>query len=220
MSLNEQANNVKDTVGMYADKAQFLRKMIYLNMLGYYTALPCEVVAVNAAAQTVDIKPLLMAYYPEHDKSVSRAVIAEVPFVFQRAGDTWLSLPIKPGDTGLAIFCCRDISNWKEVGGEVVLKTGHCMDYNDAIFIPFVGAKAQAVPNYNPDYLEIVKNGKTITVKDGVLDAPEYHFNVKSVHASGTVESETDCISAGISGKGHIHGGVMSGDKVSGPPQG
>ena len=217
-------NNVREVAGMYAQDLAYFEKMFDLCLRGYYTAMPAVVVAVYPKTQTVDIRPLLKHYYPAEDVNVSRPVIEQVPFQFQRAGDTWISLPIKPGDTGIALFCCRDISAWKETGGEVLLQSKHIVDYNDAVFLPFVGAKAQAVGNYNPDYIEIVKNGKTITVKDGTLEAPEYHFVVKSIYASetiqadGTITSAKDCISGGVSGKGHIHSGVQSGDKNTNPP--
>lgn len=39
------------------------------------------------------------------------------------------------------------------------------------------------------------------------------------VHATGTVTGDTDVVAAGISGKGHHHGGVKAGTDNSGGPQ-
>ena len=203
----------------YNDMEKVFREMFYYCIAERYTCLPCIVIAVNTSKQTVDIRPLLKSYYFGADKDVSRAIIKNVPFWTFRAGDTYISLPIKPGDTGLAIFCQRDISNWKEVGGEVPLQSKRVMDYNDAFYIPFIGSAAQAIEGYNADYIEIVKNGKKITVKDGTLEAPEYVINCKELHATGEVTSDTDCISAGISGKSHVHTGVVTGGSVTGGPQ-
>lgn len=212
------ANDIKDVAGSYEDFEKVFRDMFYLCLSERYTCLPCIVEAVNVATQTVDIRPQLMSYYREQNISVSRAIIRNVPFWTFRAGDTYISLPIKVGDTGIAIFCQRDISNWKVTGGEVPLQSERVMDYNDAFYIPFMGTKSSVIPSYNPDYIEIVKNGKKITVQDGVLNAPEYHIECKSVHATSTVVSDTDCISAGISGKGHVHGGVVSGQSTTSTP--
>jgi len=213
------ANDIKDTAGCYEEAERFLREMFYVFLSERYTCMPCRVVAVNVDKQMVDIQPLLKTYYRQSGQSVSRPVIQDVPFWTFRAGDTYISLPIKPGDTGLAIFCQRDITNWKETGGEVPLQSERVMDYNDAFYIPFIGSAAQAISGYNAEYIEIVKNGKKITVKDGVLDAPEYHINCKSILATGLITSETDVIAGGISGKTHVHGGVQGGPSDTGVPK-
>lgn len=214
--MNEE--RVKAVAEQY-DLECWYKDMFRLMMYNYNTCLPCVVIAVNVAQQTVDIQPLIQAYVPASKTNISRPAITDVPFWVYRAGDTYITLPIKVGDTGLAIFCQRDITNWKNVGGETVIQSDRVMDYNDAFFLPYMGAKTQAISGYNPDYIEIVKNGKKITVQDGTLNAPEYAIICKSVHASGTIESDTDCISAGISGKTHVHGGVQGGPGDTGAPK-
>lgn len=218
--LNNMPNNdsIKDVAGMYENDSVVFKKMLDLFMLDYYFCIPCVVVAVNTSKQTVDIRPVLKAYSKASGNSVSRALISNVPFWMYRAGDTYITLPIKPGDTGLAIFSQRDITNWKETGGEVPLQSTRIFDYNDALFLPYFGPASKAVANYNQDNITIVKNGKVIEVKDGTLDAPEYAINCKSLHATGTVVSDTDCISGTISGKSHRHGGVSTGSGTSGTP--
>lgn len=215
--LNDKTS-VQNTAGMYGEIDTLFKRLLDLFMLDYYFCLPCEVIAVNPGKQTVDIRPVLKAYSRESNTSVSRALIANVPFWMYRAGDTYMTLPIKPGDTGLAIFSQRDISNWKVTGGEVALQSTRIHDYNDALFLPYFGPLAKAVPNYNSNNITIVKNGKTIEVKDGILYAPEYTIECAAVHATGTVVSDTDCISAGISGKSHVHSGVSSGSSNTGAP--
>lgn len=214
----QQDERVKSVPAQY-DMERWFTEMLRLNMYGYNTCLPCVVEAVNAQAQTVDVRPLLQSYLPASNTSFSRALIPNVPFWVYRAGDTYITLPIKPGDTGLAIFCQRDITNWKNVGGEVPLQSNRVMDYNDAFFLPYFGAIPQAISDYNPDYIEIVKNGKKITVQDGTLNAPDYHIECASIHATGTITSDTDCISGTISGKSHVHGGVQGGPSTTGEPQ-
>jgi len=207
------------------DEAQYLRRMfdIFVSELNF--CLPCVVEKVNADKQTVDIRPTLKSYYVGRKENVSRPIIPDVPFQVFRAGDTYISLPIKVGDTGLAIFSQRDISNWKKIGGELPLQSYRQCDYNDAIFLPYVGSENKAIENYNTNFIEIVKSGKKITVKDGVLDAPEYEINCKKLNASESITAGTtitalvDVLANAISLFSHIHGGVQTGDKTTGTPQ-
>lgn len=211
-------NSVSNTAGMYETFEEMFKSMLDIFMLDYYFCLPCVVEAVHLDTQTVDIRPVLKAYSKSLDVSVSRALIANVPFWMYRAGDTYITLPIKPGDTGLAIFSQRDITNWKETGGEVPLQSLRIHDYNDALFLPYFGPTSKAVADYNADNITIVKNGKSIEVKDGILYAPDYEIECKSVHATGTIASDTDCISGTISGKSHVHSGVQTGPSNTGAP--
>lgn len=224
-------NQVKDTAGCYADFEKVFREMFYLCLSEYYTCLPCQVVAVNVAAQKVDVQPVLMSYYRGSGTSATRPIIRNVPFWTFRADDTYITLPIKVGDTGLAIFCQRDISNWKETGGTVPLQSERILDYNDAFYIPFMGSSAQAISGYNPDFIEIVKNGKKITVKDGVLEAPEYDIIAKNLNISqnvvvgGTIVSTGAITSSTAVGLAdgtqlgtHTHSGVQRGNAQTDPP--
>ena len=211
-------NGIQDVAGMYGSFDTVFKKFLNIFMRSFYVCLPCVVEAVNVTKQTVDIRPVLKTYNTVTGNSVSRALISNVPFWMYRAGDTYMTLPIKPGDTGLAIFSQRDISNWKEVGGEVPLQSTRIFDYNDALFLPYFGPVSNAVSNYNPNNITIVKNGKVIEVQDGTLNAPDYAIECKSVHATGTIKSDTDCISGTISGRTHKHGGVSTGTSNTGVP--
>ena len=220
---------INDAVASQYDGERWFVEMFKLCMYNYNTCLPCKVVGVNTDTQTVDIQPLIKAYVPYSKSYIDRPVIKGVPFWTYRAGDTYITLPIKVGDTGIAIFAQRDISSWKEVGGSVPTPSNRIMDYNDALYIPYIAGKNSPIKNYNSEYIEIVKNGKTITVKDGTLEAPEYDLVCKnitcqdiesnSLHATSTVVSDTDCISGTISGRTHTHGGVSSGPSTTGVPQ-
>lgn len=224
-------SQVKDTAGCYGDFEKVFRDMFYLCLSEYYTCLPCKVVAVNAGVQTVDIQPVLMSYFREQNISVPRPIIKDVPFWTFRAGDTYISLPIKVGDTGLAIFCQRDMTNWKASGGTVPLQSERVMDYNDAFYIPFMGSASQAIPGYNPDFIEIVKNGKKITVKDGTLEAPEYTIVAKNLQISQNVTVGGTIVSTGAITSStaigledgtqlgtHVHSGVQRGNSNTDAP--
>lgn len=210
-------------VGSQFTLDKIISEYFRLFMLELNFALPAVVEAVDVGKQTVDVRPTLMKRY-EDGRNVSRAIIRNVQFQFPRGGDSYVTLPIKPGDEGIIIFSGRDLSSWKESGGLQPLHSTRLLDYNDAVFIAGVSSYPRAVSGYDPDNITIVKNGKKITVKDQVLDAPDYHINCKSLFASETIEatstitSATDVIAGGISGKTHVHSGVTSGGSNTGEP--
>lgn len=203
---------------------KIINEYFRLFMLELNFALPAVVEAVDVSKQTVDVRPTLMKRY-ESGKNATRAIIKNVQFQFPRGGDSYVTLPIKPGDEGIIIFSGRDLSSWKTAGGIQPLHSTRVLDYNDAVFIAGVSSYPRAVDGYDPDNITIVKNGKKITVRDQVLDAPDYHINCKSLFVSETIEavstitSATDVIAGGISGKTHVHGGVSSGQSNTGVPQ-
>ena len=187
--------------------------MFYLCLSEYYTCLPCQVVAVNASMQTVDIQPVLMSYFREQGVSTPRPIIRNVPFWTFRAGDTYISLPIKVGDTGLAIFCQRDISNWKASGGTVPLQSERVMDYNDAFYIPFMGSASQAIPGYNPDFIEIVKIiAQNLQISQNVTVGG-------TIVSTGAITSSTAIgLADGTQLGTHVHSGVQRGNSNTDAP--
>lgn len=209
----------RDSVGAQYNAERVITEFVRLFLAGCFFSIPARVISVNVSKQSVDVQPSLMKLYPKTGLNIPRPVLQNVPFQFQRGGDSYITIPIKPGDEGILIFAQRDIRSWKELGGIQQLRSSRMFDYNDAIFIPGISSFVRAVSSYDPDNITIVKNGKKITVGDGTLDAPDYAINCKSLHATGTIESDSDCISAGISGKGHVHGGVESGGSSTGGPQ-
>ena len=63
----------------------------------------------------------------------------------------------------------------------------------------------------------VLANGKITMVGD-----VEHTGNVKQTGdqtTSGTITGQTDVVAAGISGKGHTHGGVTAGGANTGVPQ-
>lgn len=208
----------KGEVGSQFTLDKIISEYFRLFMLDMNFALPAVVESVNPSKQTVDVRPTLMKRYSD-GRNVQRSIIKNVQFQFPRGGDSYVTLPIKPGDEGILIFAGRDISSWKISGGTQPLHSTRMLDYNDAIFIPGVSSFPKSVSGYDPDNITIVKNGKKITVKDGVLDAPDYHINCKSILSTGLITSETDVIAGGISGKTHVHGGVQGGPSDTGVPK-
>lgn len=81
-------------------------------------------------------------------------------------------------------------------------------------------------------WIECGETFEAIVGKSTVLKSPDILFegNIKHIgnteqegthKSTGEISSDTDCVSAGISGKGHLHGGVQGGkDKSGGPVSG
>lgn len=222
---------MKKSVGQQFNLQRVVREFIRLFMLDMNFSLPAVVEAVHPDKQTVDVRPTIMKRNQLTKQNYQRALLLNVPFQFPRGGDSYVTLPIKPGDEGVLIFAGRDIRAWKELGGAQPIRSDRILDYNDALFIPGISAIPNAVPGYDPDNITIVKNGKKITVKDGTLEAPEYDFICKNINASGTVvvgqtitatgaiSSATDVMAGGISAKNHVHAGQYSSTSKTGIPE-
>lgn len=99
-------------------------------------------------------------------------VILNVPVVvpFAQAAGLLLTVPIKKGDEGLIVFADRMIDNFVEKGkfrppeccgsdNKTTEPRAHSL--TDAIFIPGIISKPQAVENWNPDAMELrTRDGK------------------------------------------------------------
>ncbi|MGH8426388.1 MAG: phage baseplate assembly protein V [Gammaproteobacteria bacterium] len=85
------------------------------------------------------------------------------------------------------------------------------------------------------DYIQLARGKKIQVVSGGEVDVtgpnvnvmatskitcdtPELHCTGK-ITAADEISSDVDCISAGVSGKGHLTTGVQSGGDLSGPPE-
>jgi hypothetical protein len=120
-----------------------------------HTALPAQVMAYNAGAQTVDVQPQVMRVVQDPDELDAHGNALElieslpqipgVPIAFPRSGDNWITFPITPGDTGLLIFAERSIDTWRANGRESDPGSLRMHNLSDAIYIPGVAPTSAAL---------------------------------------------------------------------------
>lgn len=219
---------------------RFFKELFDNNLLKLYIGLPAVIVKLHLDKNQVDVKPSLQrkdiatgAYYED-------TVIKGVPFKFSKAGNDYVTMPIKVGDTGWLSFAQRDITSWKKKGNDQRIPTERFLDRDDAVFFPGICHEGNAIPDYDATAIVINKDSKKITIDSGNINAPEYTINCKQLNASVGVNSPlmeattklvtplaeiaTAIISTALTAMGipwisHKHGGVSTGTGVSGGPQ-
>jgi len=115
-------------------------------MNNVYTAIPCVVVSV-AGPSSVNIQPAINQKMKDGGVK-ERPVIQSVPVSFPVSKSAGFTFPIKPGDTGIAIFSMRSLEAWKTSDGYPSTPLNYAkMDKNDAMFIPGIQTQGVAVNN-------------------------------------------------------------------------
>lgn len=131
---------------MQAEMQDLLTAAFQSQMNNVYTAIPCVVVSV-AGPSSVNIQPSINQKMKDGGVK-ERPVIQAVPVSFPVSKTAGFTFPIKPGDTGIAVFSMRSIAGWKTSDGYPSTPLDYSkMDKNDAMFIPGIQTQAVAVNN-------------------------------------------------------------------------
>lgn len=177
---------------------------------------------------------------------INRPVITNIPMALAWSEGLGLgtTMPYKAGDKCTLIFAERALDNFL-ISGQISAPadgptpetcTIRCFDETDAMCFPGIITKAK-IPNYSPDAVEIRNADKSslfslsntsltmqqgsasITISGGKISIVGDIEHTGSQTSSGTITGQTDVVAAGISGKGHTHGGVTTGGASTGGPQ-
>lgn len=131
---------------MQAELQDLLTAAFQSQMNNVYTAIPCVVVSV-AGPSSVHIQPSINQKMKDGGVK-ERPVIQSVPVSFPVSKTAGFTFPIKPGDTGIAVFSMRSIAAWKSSDGYPSTPLDYSkMDKNDAMFIPGIQTQGSAVNN-------------------------------------------------------------------------
>ena len=182
------------------------KKSIFIEL---NVCLPATVVSYNSADNTVDLQPAIQAVLKDNS-FVSLPQIFDIPVLELGGKGLSIKIPLQAGDTGIVIFCDRDISLFKQEKKNTQPNTLRKHDLSDGIFIPMKFGNSGA------------SNNISIESADGntKLEITSSGINVK-----GNITVDGDVIASGISLKNHKHsagsysnsGGSVSG--TSGTPQ-
>ena len=208
---------------------RFFKELLDNNMLKLYFGLPAVIVKLHLDRNQVDVQPVIKRKDVATGEHYADTIIKDVPFQFAKAGNDYITLPLKVGDTGWLSFSQRDLTNWKQRGNFSNLNTERYLDKDDAIFFPGICHELNCVSDYNASAIVINKDAKKITINNGVIDAPDYTINCKQLNASVGIktplaEIATAIISAALTAVGiswivHTHSGVTAGNSSTGGPQ-
>lgn len=148
---------------MQAELQDLLTAAFQSQMNNVYTAIPCVVVQIQGPDR-VAIQPSVNQKMKDGGTK-ERPVIVNVPVTFPVSKSGGVTFPIKPGDTGIAVFSMRSIESWKNSDGYPSTPLNYAkMDKNDAMFIP--GLQTSSNSSNNP-----TKHSFSHSIEDTVMFA-------------------------------------------------
>lgn len=131
---------------MQAEMQDLLTAAFQSQMNNVHTALPCVVVQVQGPDR-VAIQPAINQKMKD-GSTKERPVVVNVPVAFPVSKTAGLTFPIKPGDTGIAIFSMRSIEAWKNSDGYPSTPLNYAkMDKGDAMFVPGLQTSSNSANN-------------------------------------------------------------------------
>lgn len=142
-------------------------------MLDVHTAMPCEVLAYDAAAQTVDVRPQVRRYVLDSEGARTAEDLPDlygVPVAFPRAGGFHMSFPIAAGDYVLVLFAEEPTQAWRSKARQVSPGLLDRHGLNGPFAIPCGFPDAQKLGTAPPtDAVEIASDNAAgaVLVKDG-----------------------------------------------------
>lgn len=152
-------------------------------------------------------------------------ILPHCPVVFPRGGGYSMTFPVKAGDECMVQFASRSLDEWWQTGKGQPPYDFRKHDLSDGVC--FVGLTSRAKPltgissstaQFRSDdgqtLVELNASGKAVRIvgHGGItLDGP--------VTATSTITASGDVKGAGISLSIHKHGGVQSGDSITGVPE-
>ena len=195
-------------LGKQTDKLDVLLNSLKKNIFfKLNVCLPANVIKYNSSNNTVDIQPSIQVVLTDN-KFMDMPQIFDVPVLEVGGKGLSVKIPLQAGDTGIVIFCDRDISLFKQEKKNTQPNTLRKHDLADGIFIPmkFGNSGSSNISIQNTDgsvKFEITSSG--INVKGNII--------VDGEITATDVKTDTN-----ISLKSHKHLGVRSGSDTSGLP--
>lgn len=189
-------NNAKD----YTEFAKRIKESI--NCL-----LPARVVSVNDDG-TVNVVAI-------RNDEIEDCVIT-VPVLRPETARAYIQFAIKSGDRGIVKFCDKSIESYRTAGSEEYNHDNRNHSLSDGIFqlgfLPdsekFVFPQGEVIIGLKNDACNIIiDESGNLTIKSNLVTINSSVVVNGDIHATGIISSDTDVLSAGISGNGHTHTG-------------
>lgn len=194
----EQINGIKGLVKVFKDNI----------FTTFNVCLPAIVTKYNLSQNTVNLQLAIQVLLTDGEYK-DRPQIFDIPVLELGGNDLSIKFPLKKDDTGIVIFCDRDITLFKQEKKNTQPQTLRKHDLADGIFIPMKfgnsGSSNIVIENSNGNTkLEVTSSG--INIKGNV-----------TIDGNITVaDVKTDVVS---SLNTHVHGGVTTGSGTTGTPQ-
>jgi hypothetical protein len=203
------------------------------------TSIPGNIIAFDPETQLAQLQ-IGVVRVDVNGQTFEPTPLIECPVAFFGGSEYFVEHQIDPGDEGLIIFSQRCIDGWVNTGGTAQNPIMRFHDFSDAAILPGLRSQPNAISNFENNGIRLrnKEGDKYIWLKnDGTADITVDTLNVTGdiIHAgdqtttgtiSATVEvsapqvtGSTDVSFGGISGVGHVHGGVQTGPSNTGGPQ-
>ena len=82
-------------------------------------------------------------------------VLIQCPVFIIQGGGAYLTMPIKPGDTGLVLFNDREITTWLKTGQVVPPQNQRTHDLSDGIYFGGIRNLLNVIANYNTTFASL-----------------------------------------------------------------
>ena len=165
---------------------ELLKKNIFFNL---NVCLPATVISYNSSNNTVDLQPAIQVVLTDNT-FLDMPQLFDIPVLEIGGKSLSVKIPLQEGDTGIVIFCDRDITLFKQEKNNTQPNTLRKHDLSDGIFIPMRFGNAGASDNI------------TIQSADG---STKFEVTSSGISVKGDITVEGDVIADGISLKNHTH---------------
>jgi hypothetical protein len=189
-----------------------IEEAIKAKIADLHTCFPAKVVAVNVSEGWCNVQPTIKKKYSD-GTIPNPPVINRVPIASYRAGNAFISLPLKVGDYVMVVCAERSIDIWKSKGGVLSPLDYRKHHLSDAIAYPGVYPFTDPPTGASADDIVIKNETSKITVKPS-----EIHLwgSGDAVALASLVLARLNQIKSAFDS--HTHGGVSSGGSSTAPP--
>mgnify|MGYP003302300439 CR=1 FL=1 len=170
----------------YSALMQILKENI---MIGLNVCIPATVVSYDRNNNTVKLQPAIQTVIID-EGFVDMPLLLNVPVLELGGAGLSIKIPLQAGDTGIVIFCDKDITLFKQEKKNTQPNTLRKHDLSDGIFIPMKFGNAGA------------NNNISIESADGNT---KFEVTSSGIAVKGNITVEGDVIAGGISLKEHLH---------------
>ena len=187
-------------------------------LISLNVCLPATVVEYDNTNNTATLQPAIQAVLSDNS-FMDQPQIFDVPVLELGGNGLSVKIPLKAGDTGIVIFCDRDITLFKQEKKNTQPNTLRKHDLADGIFIPmkFGNAGSSNIIIQNNDgstKFEVTSSG--INIKGNVTIDGDIS-TTGTVSATGAISSAEEVTAKTINLTTHVHTGGHNGNNTGTP---
>ncbi len=223
--MNEHATPSHDPANA-GGLAGTLREVFKKFMQGIDDMLPAKIIDYDRRRNVATVQPQIRVVTTGNG-AVSRPLLACVPVLALGGGPFVLSFPLKPGDSGWIKANDRDISLYLQSGTEAGPNTQRVHSFADGLFIPDVmhhytlaeEDAANAVLQSTDGSVRIALSPDKIKITAPIIELHAAEVNcIGNLTTTGRVIGRGGVTFGDTPAENHRHGGVRSGEGISGGP--